>query len=289
MIERVDRRTAIFERYGALSPKTLIAPYYLDSEGRVPLTPGEYDGQIVLISGGSKGIGAATARRVAQLGARGIVINSRESSRREAEALVAELTTDRTSVLYVPGDIAEKDIPEKVVKEVAGHFNRLDRVIFSVGITADGFFTDMSDDQIRRVIELDLTATTIFAREVVKQMRGQRPRDGSIVFLSSIASQGNIGQENYAAAKAGINALTWSMAEELGRTIRINAVAPGPVDTELTARLSQKLIDMLLKKTKSDRVLSSEEVADNIAYLASPLRDVVIDNGHVVTLLGFNL
>jgi len=269
--------------------ESFAVPTYLNKEGRVEFTSHEYEGQIALIVGGSRGIGSSVVRRIAELGAKGIIINSREKSRSEAEALAAELSTDATSVCYVAGDIAKPGAGMDIIREASSRLGadfRLDQVIISAGIRDDGLFTHMSDEQIRRVMEVNFFGTAFIARDAIIQMRKQKPRGGSIVFISSLASEGNPGQANYSASKGAINSLTRTLAKEYaGSNIRINAVAPGLVDTDLTADLTKRQREMLLDESGSSRALTAKEVAEHIVFLASPKR-APEETGQIVPVVG---
>ena len=247
--------------------------------GFTPETPVEFRehefvGKTILITGASRGIGAAIARRFAQLGAFGIAINSRTDSRNSATAVVNELGDigrhAGTRALWIPGDIAEEETAATLVQETVQEFGRLDVLINNAGIRDDGLFIRMTDAQMRRVMEANFFGPARVAREGIRQMIKQRPRGGSIVFTSSIATEGSPGQANYSASKGAINALTKTLAAEYqGAGIRVNAVAPGLVETALTSDLTDQQRSALLIATQSERALTPEEVAEHVIFLAS--------------------
>ena len=243
-------------------------------EGQPELQENALAGKIMLITGGSQGIGAAVARISAGLGASGIVINSRFRSEGAATTLVDELKVigkkSKTRALWIPGDIAEEETAEMLVGVTVQEFGRLDVLVNNAGIFNDEFFVRMSDAQVRSVFETNFFGAWRLTQEGIKQMREQRPRGGSIVFTSSIATEGSPGQANYAASKGAINGLVKSLAGEYRKAnIRVNAVAPGLADTDLTADLTPQQRAALLIATGAERALTAEEVAKHILFLAS--------------------
>ncbi len=243
-------------------------------ERPVEFRENEFTGKVVLITGASRGIGAATARRFAGLGAFGIVINSRPNSQDKAVALVDELQDigrrTGTKALWIPGDITDEDTAEALIRGTVQEFGRLDILINNAGIRDDGLFVRMGDLQMRGVMEANFFGPARVAKEAIKQMIKQRPRGGAIVFTSSVASEGSPGQANYSASKGAINALTKTLAAEYqGVGIRVNAVAPGLVETSLTSDLTIQQRSALLTATQSERALTPEEVAEHVVFLAS--------------------
>lgn len=270
------------------SLEKLAVPDY-DSSGHVEFLQKEFEDQVVLVVGGSRGIGAAVARKVASLGVKEVVINSRAQSHIEAQSLIEELEEINPSKgvrsRYISGDITASGAPERIVQQAALS-GRIDSVIISAGTKNDGLFIQMNDEQMRNVLETNFFGPAFIAREAIKQMRKQKPRGGSIVFVSSLAAEGNPGQANYSASKGAINSLVKTLAKEyFGSNIRVNAVAPGLVDTALIVGLSERQKEGLLLATNSDRALTPEEVAEHIVFLASPKRDSSV-NGLIIPMVG---
>ncbi len=261
-------------------------------ESPVEFRESEFTGRIILVVGGSRGIGAEVARLATSLGASEVIVNSREQSRDEAIALLEELEKVNINSgnlsRYIAGDITVSGVPESIVQQAALS-GRLDDVIICAGIRDDGLFLNMNDEQIRRVMEANFFGPAFVAREAIKQMRRQRPRGGSITFISSLAAEGNPGQANYSASKGAINSLVKTLAKEYsGSGIRINAVAPGLVETTLTAGLTPQQRTGLLEATHSDRALTALEVARHVLYLASPTRDSSV-TGQIVPIVGLGI
>jgi NAD(P)-dependent dehydrogenase (short-subunit alcohol dehydrogenase family)/3-hydroxymyristoyl/3-hydroxydecanoyl-(acyl carrier protein) dehydratase len=243
----------------------------------------EFEGRIVLIVGGSRGIGAEVARLAALHGAKRVLINSRIQSQDEAHRLMEE---NEGINAYIPGDITVPGSAEEIINTAFDSAGRLDDVIISAGTRDDGIFTKMTDEQIRRIMETNFLGPAFVAREAIKAMRKQRPRGGTITFISSLAARGSVGQANYSASKGAEDSLTMTLAKEYESSgIRVNAVAPGLVGTSLIASLTDSQKASLLALTRSKRVLPPIEVAGKILYLASPRRKASV-TGWVVPLHG---
>jgi 3-oxoacyl-[acyl-carrier protein] reductase len=246
-----------------------------------------FAGKVVLITGASRGIGAAVARRSAELGAAGVAINSREGSKEAAENLVNELQKKGIKAIWISGDIAETDTAKRLVEGTVKEFGKLDVLVNNAGVRKDGLFVRMSDEQMAEVMNANFFGPARLTREGINQMIKQRPRGGAIIFTSSIASEGSPGQANYSSSKGAINSLTKTLAVEYQKAnIRVNAVSPGLVETTLTSDLTEKQKSDLLIMTESERALTPEEVAEQIVFLASDRASDI--TGQVVTVLKAN-
>lgn len=166
-------------------------------------------------------------------------------------------------------DVAQTEALSQMIEEVAGTLGRLDILVNNAGMTRDGLILRMSDADFDDVITTNLKSTFVACRAAARPM--MRGRYGRIVNIGSVTGlSGNSGQTNYAAAKAGVVGLTKSIAKELGsKGITANVVAPGFIDTEMTAPLPQALKDELVKNTAARRLGTPEEVAGAVAFLAS--------------------
>jgi len=215
-------------------------------------------GRRALVTGASRGIGAAIARELAAAGAE-VVVGYR-SGREEAEQLAAEL-----GARAVQADVSSDEDAKRLVEEAGD----LDVLVNNAGLTRDGLLARMSDDDWRTVIDTNLSSVFYTCRAVTRPM--MRKRGGSIVNISSIVGvHGNWGQANYAASKAGIIGFTKSLARELGsRSIRANVVAPGYVKTQLTDVLPEEATAAMVQATPLGRVAEPEEIAGAVRFLAS--------------------
>jgi 3-oxoacyl-[acyl-carrier protein] reductase len=217
-----------------------------------------------LVTGASRGIGAATARALASDGW-AVGVNYR-SDRAGAEAVVAEIERGGGSAIALAGDVCEPDAADRLFEELESHFERPVLVLVNnAGISADDLTPSLSDEAWESVINTDLNAAFRLTRRALKPM--MRARAGRIVNVSSVVGlRANPGQANYAAAKAGLIALTRTAAVEVARRgITINAVAPGWIDTEMTADVSQDL----LAQVPARRAGTPEEVAACVRFLTS--------------------
>jgi len=231
------------------------------------------EGKTALVTGGSRGIGAAIARELAQAGAN-VVVGYR-SGKDEAEAIASE-----TGGRAVEGDVSNVDDAKRLVEEAGD----VDVLVNNAGITRDGVLARMTDDDWRSVLETNLSSTFYTCRAVARGM--MKRRAGSIVNLSSIVGlHGNWGQTNYAASKGGIVAFTKSLAQELGsRGIRANVVAPGYIKTQLTDAIPEEVQQTMLGLTPLGRFGDPEDVARAVRFLASD--DAAFITGEVMVVGG---
>jgi len=216
------------------------------------------EGKTALVTGGSRGIGAAIARELARAGAQ-VVLGFRTGAE-EAEAVARE----------IGGRAVQADVssPEDAVRLV-GEAGDVDVLVNNAGLTRDGLLARMSDDDWRTVIETNLSAVFYTCRAVARPM--MKKRAGAIVNVSSVvALRGNAGQTNYAASKAGLIGFTKSLARELGsRGVRANVVAPGYVESRLTDVIPAELKDVMLANTPLGRFGASSDVAWAVRFLSS--------------------
>jgi 3-oxoacyl-[acyl-carrier protein] reductase len=216
------------------------------------------DGKTALVTGGSRGIGAAIAEELARAGA--TVVLGYRSGKDEAEELAG-----RIGARAVQADVSDADDAAKLVAEAG----ELDILVNNAGLTRDGLLARMSDDDWRTVIDTNLASVFYTCRAVTRPM--MKKRAGSIVNISSIVGvHGNWGQTNYAASKAGIIGFTKSLAKELGsRNVRANVVAPGYVTTRLTEVLPEEATDAMLASTALGRLGEPADVAGAVRFLCS--------------------
>jgi 3-oxoacyl-[acyl-carrier protein] reductase len=231
------------------------------------------EGKTALVTGGSRGIGAAIARELAAAGAN-VTVGYR-SGGDEAERLAGEI-----SGRAVQADVAVPDEAKRLVDEAGD----LDILVNNAGTTRDGVLARMTDDDWRAVLETNLSAAFYTCRAVSRGM--MKRRSGSIVNLSSIVGiHGNWGQTNYAASKGGIVAFTKSLAQELGsRGVRANVVAPGYIKTRLTDAIPEDAKTQMLGLTPLGRFGDPEDVARAVRFLCSD--DASFITGEVLVVGG---
>jgi 3-oxoacyl-[acyl-carrier protein] reductase len=231
------------------------------------------EGKTALVTGGSRGIGAAVARELARAGA--TVVVGYRSGGDEAEAIASEI-----GGRAVQADVSNVDDAKRLVEEAG----ELDVLVNNAGITRDGVLARMSDDDWRSVLETNLSSVFYTCRAVSRGM--MKRRGGSIVNLSSIVGlHGNWGQSNYAASKGGIIAFTKSLAQELGsRGVRANVVAPGYIKTQLTDAIPEEAQQQMLGLTPLGRFGEPEDVARAVRFLSSD--DASFITGEVVVVGG---
>jgi 3-oxoacyl-[acyl-carrier protein] reductase len=236
----------------------------------------------VLVTGGSRGIGRATVEALAAAGAR--VAFTYRSQAETAEALVADLTSRGTEAFAMQADAASAADAEASVTAVVERWGRIDALVVNAGVTRDTLMIRMSEDDWQTVIDTNLTGAFHVCKAAYRPM--MRQRSGSIVTVSSVVGvTGNAGQANYAASKAGLIGFTKSLARELGgRGVRANVVAPGYVDTDMTADLGGAATDALKGQIPLGRTARPEEIAAAIAFLCSDAASYI--TGHVLHVDG---
>jgi 3-oxoacyl-[acyl-carrier protein] reductase len=240
-----------------------------------------FDGKTALISGASQGIGAATARALAERGAR-VVLAAR--NRERLDQLAGEIAAAGGEALALPLDLADPDSIEAAVASLEGEMAAVDILVNNAGVTDDGLLLRMSREQWQRVLDTNLTGTFVLTKALVRGML--KRRYGRIVTVSSVVGlMGNAGQANYAASKAGLIGFTKSIARELGsRGITANVVAPGFVATAMTDSLGDAVKELMLAATALGRFGAVEDVAAAVLFLASEEAGYV--TGDVVNVSG---
>jgi 3-oxoacyl-[acyl-carrier protein] reductase len=227
------------------------------------------EGKIALITGASKGIGRAIAQKFTEMGAQ--VAFTYLSSVEKGQQLEQELGASGVKVKGYRSDASDYAQAEKLIETVVADFGRLDILVNNAGITQDGLLMRMTEAQWDTVMNVNLKSVFNLTKAATKPM--MRQKSGSIINMTSVVGiKGNAGQANYAASKAGIIGFTKSVALELGsRNIRSNAIAPGFIETEMTAELSPAVVDEWRKAIPLKRGGSPEDVAQATAFLASDL------------------
>ena len=243
---------------------------------------GLLNGKVALVTGGSRGIGKAIALKFASEGAD--VVFTYLSNKAAAEQTEQELGQFGHRVKAYASDASSFESAHELVKQVIEDFSRIDILVNNAGITRDTLLMRMTEQQWDEVLNGNLKSAFNFTHAVVPLMARQRA--GSIISLSSVVgSAGNAGQAKYAASKAGIIALSTSVAKEMGsRNVRCNCIAPGFIDTDMTSSLPEELRKEWAKTIPLRRCGTPEEVANVALFLASDLSSYV--TGQVIHCCG---
>jgi 3-oxoacyl-[acyl-carrier protein] reductase len=240
------------------------------------------EGKTALITGASKGIGRKIAEKFAEHGAN--VAFTYLSSVEKGQALEEELKSFGTQIKGYRSDASKYDQAEKLISDIVTDFGTLDIVVNNAGITKDGLLMRMSEENFDDVIEVNLKSVFNTTKAASKIM--MKNRKGVFINMSSVVGvQGNAGQANYAASKAGIIGFTKSVAKELGsRNIRSNVVAPGFIRTEMTEVLDPKVVEGWEKDIPLKRAGETEDIANVCVFLASDMSAYI--TGQVLSVCG---
>lgn len=241
--------------------------------------------QVALVTGASRGIGAAIARALAVRGCNLALNHSSEHSAQACADLADDLQREYgIKAVVFCADVSNFEAAKEMVEGVREQFGRIDVLVNNAGVTQDGLLARMSEEAFDKVISVNLKGAFNCMRHVAPVMMKQR--SGRIINISSVVGlYGNAGQVNYAASKAGIVGMTKSAAKELGaRGITVNAVAPGFIDTDMTRALSEKKREGVVSRIALRELGSAEDVAAAVSFLAS--REARYITGHVLTVDG---
>ena len=218
----------------------------------------------VFVTGSSRGIGLAIAQKFAQLGAN-VVLNSRGAI---SEELLAEFSNYGVKVVPISGDVSDFADAKRMVDQAIAELGSVDVLVNNAGITQDTLMLKMTEEDFEKVIKINLTGAFNMTQAVLKQMI--KAREGAIINMSSVVGlMGNIGQANYAASKAGLIGFTKSVAREVAnRNVRVNALAPGMIESDMTAVLSDKVKEATLAQIPMKHFGQAEHIADATVFLA---------------------
>lgn len=239
--------------------------------------------QVAIVTGGSRGIGEAIVKKLADNGAH--VAFSYASSEEKAKEVEQQLLSKGIKAKAYKSNAASFSDCESFVNDVLKEFGRIDICVNNAGISRDNLLLRMSEDQWKEVIDTNLGSVYNMTKQVIRPM--MKARSGSIINMSSIIGiRGNAGQSSYAASKAGIIGFTKSIAAELGsRNIRCNAIAPGFIETDMTHYLKEgDTAKSFLDQIPLGRFGNAEEVANVTLFLASPLSSYI--SGQVISTCG---
>ncbi len=228
--------------------------------GGKPLT-----GRVAVVTGGTRGIGLAIARALAEDGA-SVVVSGRDAAR--LDSAVAEIETLGASALGVAADQSKREDCDRLVDAAKKSFGRIDVLVNNAGITRDQLLVRMKDDDWDQVLDTNLRGVFLMTRAAAKSM--MRQKSGRIINIGSMAgAMGNPGQVNYSAAKAGVIGLTKAAARELAHwNILVNAVAPGLIETDMSAAIPTEAREALLQQVPLKRAGAAREVAEVVRFLA---------------------
>ncbi|MFL5733082.1 MAG: 3-oxoacyl-[acyl-carrier-protein] reductase [Chloroflexia bacterium] len=242
----------------------------------------DLSGKVALVTGAGRGIGRAMALKLGAAGAK-VAVNY-NASEAAAQEVVAAIASAGGEAMALKADVSKSDEVEAMVNQIVKDWGRVDILVNNAGITRDNLMMRMGQDEWDAVMDTNLRSAYFCARAVLRPML--RNRWGRIISLSSVVGlTGNAGQANYAAAKAGLIGFTKSIAREVAsRNITANAIAPGFIDTDITAVLPAELKEAMLKTIPAERVGTVDDVANAALFLASDLASYV--TGQVVNVNG---
>jgi 3-oxoacyl-[acyl-carrier protein] reductase len=238
------------------------------------------ENKVAIITGAGSGIGKETALLFAKEGAKVVVADVNEKA---GEETVVEIKKNGEG-FFVKLDVSNREQSKQMVKTTLEKYGKIDVLINNAGIVQDAFLSKMTEEQWDKVINVNLKGVFNCTQAVVEVMMNQG--NGVIINTSSIVGlEGNVGQVNYAATKAGLIGMTKTLAKELGKKgIRVNAVAPGFIATPMTSNVPEKILEMMKEKTPLRRLGEAKDVAYAYLYLASDEADFV--NGAVLCVDG---
>ncbi|WIV10828.1 3-oxoacyl-[acyl-carrier-protein] reductase [Proteiniborus sp. MB09-C3] len=246
----------------------------------------ELKGKVALVTGGSRGIGKSIAIKLASLGSD--VLFSYTSNADRAKEVQAEIERMGRRALAIKADVSKIDDVERMIQEGMNYFSQIDILVNNAGVTKDNLLMRMTEEEWNNVMDVNLKGTFNVTKCLIRNMIKQK--NCSIINVASIVGiSGNAGQCNYSASKAGIIGFTKSLAKEVGKkNIRVNAVAPGFIATDMTKKLPEKVVEEYLEKITLNKLGEPEDIANAVAFLASDMSKyitgqiIVVDGGILI-------
>ena len=228
--------------------------------------------KIAIITGGGKGIGKEICLGLAKEGAKIIIadLDTENSSN-----VVEKIIQNGGDAIYVETNVSSEQSVKNLITKSINKFNQIDILINNAGITQDNLTIRMKDEEWNKVINLNLTSTFLFTKNVIKKMI--KNKNGKIINITSIVGHtGNVGQANYAASKSGLIGMSKSLALEYGKkNIKVNCISPGFIKSEMTDKISDNYKKIMEEKISLGRFGSTEDVANAVAFLSSELSDYI--------------
>ncbi|NLV88670.1 MAG: 3-oxoacyl-[acyl-carrier-protein] reductase [Tissierellia bacterium] len=238
--------------------------------------------KVAIVTGGSRGIGKEIALELARNGAN--IAITYVSNDQKAKEVVDEILSLGVKAIAIKADVSKEEEVQDMIKKVEEEFNSVDILVNNAGITKDNLLIRMKEEEWDQVMNVNLKGTFLCTKAVSRMM--MKKRYGKIINITSVVGiTGNIGQGNYSASKAGVIGFTKSMARELAsRGIRVNAVAPGFIETDMTDVLKEDIKDAMLKSIPLGAFGKPKDIADAVVFLASSKSDYI--TGQVINVNG---
>lgn len=240
--------------------------------------------KVAVITGSSRGIGAAIALKLAQDGADIVLNYNSDSSKKYIEELIRKIKEYNREVIAVQADVSKIDEAKNIINEALEEFSKIDILVNNAGINSDNLLLRMSEDDWDKVMNVNLKGVFNCTKAAIRSM--MKKRQGKIINLTSVVGiRGNAGQANYSASKAGVIGFTKSIARELaGRNITANAVAPGFITTDMTDDIPENSKEELIDEIPLSRIGKGEDVAELVSFLASDRSNYI--TGQVINVDG---
>lgn len=242
----------------------------------------ELENKVALVTGGSRGIGREIALELARNGANVVItyVNNEE----KANEVIDEIKSMGVKALAIKADVSKESDVQRMIEKVEEEFNSVDILVNNAGITKDNLLIRMKEEEWDEVMNVNLKGTFLCTKAVARMM--MKKRYGKIINITSVVGiTGNIGQGNYSASKAGIIGFTKSIARELAsRGIRVNAIAPGFIETDMTEVLNEDIKNAMLKSIPLGTFGKPKDIANTVLFLASSKSDYI--TGQVINVNG---